>query len=173
MPPRRGLSSLSSPSGQMPTVGGDPQWQFRSRRHHAAGGTDCALVEGEPQALRHRSDRERHRHRYEVNEHYVDRLVEAGLKVAGRSVPDGLVEMIELPITPGSSPASFIRSSPPRRVRAIPCSSALSARRWCVPNATRAPAPVMLPVLSMSGGIPSAPSRSVPAPRHAALRSSE
>jgi CTP synthase len=40
---------------------------------------------------------ERHRHRYEVNEHYVPRLEAAGLRVAGRSLPDGLVEMIELP----------------------------------------------------------------------------
>ena len=39
---------------------------------------------------------ERHRHRYEVNEHYVPRLEAAGLRVAGRSLPDGLVEMIEL-----------------------------------------------------------------------------
>jgi CTP synthase len=43
---------------------------------------------------------ERHRHRYEVNEHYVQRLVDAGLRVAGRSVPDGLVEMIEIPTHP-------------------------------------------------------------------------
>jgi CTP synthase len=39
---------------------------------------------------------ERHRHRYEVNNRYVDLLCEAGLSVAGRS-EDGLVEMIELP----------------------------------------------------------------------------
>jgi CTP synthase len=38
---------------------------------------------------------ERHRHRYEVNERYVAKLVEHGLRVSGRSV-DGLVEMIEL-----------------------------------------------------------------------------
>jgi CTP synthase len=38
---------------------------------------------------------ERHRHRYEVNERYLDQLQSHGLKVAGRS-EDGLVEMIEL-----------------------------------------------------------------------------
>ncbi len=38
---------------------------------------------------------ERHRHRYEVNPDYVDRLQEAGLVVSGWS-PDGLVEIIEL-----------------------------------------------------------------------------
>ena len=39
---------------------------------------------------------ERHRHRYEVNPKYVDRLVEAGLVVSAWS-PQGLVEAIELP----------------------------------------------------------------------------
>lgn len=39
---------------------------------------------------------ERHRHRYEVNNRYLDVLCSAGLSVAGRS-EDGLVEMIELP----------------------------------------------------------------------------
>jgi len=39
---------------------------------------------------------ERHRHRYEVNPKYVDRLVEAGLIISAWS-PDGLVEAIELP----------------------------------------------------------------------------
>ena len=40
---------------------------------------------------------ERHRHRYEVNNTYVPALQEHGLAVAGRSVTDDLVEMIELP----------------------------------------------------------------------------
>ena len=66
------------------------------------GEQDCALVEGSLARRLYGTEviAERHRHRYEVNEHYVDRLVEAGLKVAGRSVPDGLVEMIELPDHP-------------------------------------------------------------------------
>ena len=38
---------------------------------------------------------ERHRHRYEFNNHYLDRMREAGLVFAGFSA-DGLVEMIEL-----------------------------------------------------------------------------
>lgn len=42
---------------------------------------------------------ERHRHRYEVNERYLDQLESHGLKIAGRSA-DGLVEMIELPDHP-------------------------------------------------------------------------
>ena len=39
--------------------------------------------------------RERHRHRYEFNNNYLEPLQAAGLVFSGRSV-DGLVEMIEL-----------------------------------------------------------------------------
>ena len=42
---------------------------------------------------------ERHRHRYEVNNNYRERLEEAGMRFSGRSVDD-LVEMIELPDHP-------------------------------------------------------------------------
>lgn len=40
--------------------------------------------------------KERHRHRYEVNEKYIDKLEAAGLRISGWS-PEGLVEFIELP----------------------------------------------------------------------------
>lgn len=40
---------------------------------------------------------ERHRHRYEFNDVYTKRLEEAGLVIAGRSVVENLVEIIELP----------------------------------------------------------------------------
>ena len=43
---------------------------------------------------------ERHRHRYEVNNAYIDTLVEHGLTIAGRSADGSLVEMIELPDHP-------------------------------------------------------------------------
>ncbi|MFT6433992.1 MAG: CTP synthase [Candidatus Azotimanducaceae bacterium] len=39
---------------------------------------------------------ERHRHRYEVNDHYVPLLEEAGMLVAGRSMDNSLVEVIEI-----------------------------------------------------------------------------
>jgi CTP synthase len=42
---------------------------------------------------------ERHRHRYEFNNHYLDELAEAGLSFSGFSA-DGLVEFIELPSHP-------------------------------------------------------------------------
>jgi CTP synthase len=40
---------------------------------------------------------ERHRHRYEVNNHYVDQLKEAGLVISARTPTENLCEMIELP----------------------------------------------------------------------------
>jgi CTP synthase len=40
--------------------------------------------------------RERHRHRYEVNNRYVDQLVDSGMVVGGRSEDGELVEMLEL-----------------------------------------------------------------------------
>ncbi|MCP0913342.1 MULTISPECIES: CTP synthase [Legionella] len=45
---------------------------------------------GKPQII------ERHRHRYEVNNLYVDALVAHGLIISGRSADDNLVEMVEL-----------------------------------------------------------------------------
>jgi CTP synthase len=42
---------------------------------------------------------ERHRHRYEFNNHYLDELAAAGLRFSGFSA-DGLVEFIELPSHP-------------------------------------------------------------------------
>ncbi len=40
---------------------------------------------------------ERHRHRYEFNEEYAKRVEEFGMVIAGRSIIDNLVEIIELP----------------------------------------------------------------------------
>ena len=40
--------------------------------------------------------KERHRHRYEVNENYISDLELGGLKIAGRSEDGGLVEMVEI-----------------------------------------------------------------------------
>ncbi|MCU0898673.1 MAG: CTP synthase, partial [Burkholderiales bacterium] len=43
---------------------------------------------------------ERHRHRYEVNGHYVPRLEDAGLKIAARTRAESLCELVELPDHP-------------------------------------------------------------------------
>lgn len=40
---------------------------------------------------------ERHRHRYEVNNHYVDQLKAAGLVISARTPTEELCEMVELP----------------------------------------------------------------------------
>jgi len=42
---------------------------------------------------------ERHRHRYEVNNDYVDQLIKAGLVVSARTPSEDLCEIIELPLT--------------------------------------------------------------------------
>ncbi|MCB1704741.1 MAG: CTP synthase [Halioglobus sp.] len=43
---------------------------------------------------------ERHRHRYEINNNYVERLQGAGMRIAGWSADHSLVEMVELPDHP-------------------------------------------------------------------------
>ena len=43
---------------------------------------------------------ERHRHRYEFNEHYLTRMEAAGLKASGRNPETGLVEIVEIPTHP-------------------------------------------------------------------------
>jgi CTP synthase len=43
---------------------------------------------------------ERHRHRYEFNNKYLNTLTEAGLMVCGKSADDTLVEVIEIPDHP-------------------------------------------------------------------------
>ncbi|MEM1173482.1 MAG: CTP synthase [Pseudomonadota bacterium] len=62
------------------------------------GAQDIHLTAGSLAATTYGSDtvRERHRHRYEVNNHYRDRLEASGLRFSGLSVDD-LVEMVELP----------------------------------------------------------------------------
>ena len=61
------------------------------------GAQSCHLEKGSKafQIYKKREILERHRHRYEVNNHYIEILEDAGLKVAGRSADKSLVEMIE------------------------------------------------------------------------------
>ena len=62
------------------------------------GGYDCALVPGTLAAKAYGTPiaRERHRHRYEVNNALLPQLEQAGLVVAGRDTESGLVEVVEL-----------------------------------------------------------------------------
>ncbi|MDE3011342.1 MAG: CTP synthase [Pseudomonadota bacterium] len=50
---------------------------------------------------------ERHRHRYEVNTQYHERLEAAGLRISGLSAQDSLCEMIELPGHPWFMASQF------------------------------------------------------------------
>jgi CTP synthase len=65
------------------------------------GGQECLLKEGSLVRQIYGADKiiERHRHRYEVNNEYIPRLEEAGLRVSAISSGEGLCEMVELPQT--------------------------------------------------------------------------
>lgn len=58
---------------------------------HLKKGSVCAKLYGATEVL------ERHRHRYEVNNAYVEQLTKAGLIFSGTSPDGNLMEMIELP----------------------------------------------------------------------------
>ena len=107
-------STEIEPDARHPVIGLVEEWMDGSgsmaRRQTRDGSEDlggtmrlgeqaCTL---EPGSLAHRMYgtarvRERHRHRYEVNEVYIPRLESEGLKVSARSARDSLVEMIEFP----------------------------------------------------------------------------
>ncbi len=62
------------------------------------GAQQCKLVSESRTADAYQSEMisERHRHRYEVNNNYVDKLQSSGLVVAGWSADDKLVEVVEV-----------------------------------------------------------------------------
>lgn len=66
------------------------------------GGQVCRLTPSSRARHAYGSDEivERHRHRYEVNNQFIDELIAAGLVVSGRSGDGSLVEMVELPDHP-------------------------------------------------------------------------
>ncbi len=66
------------------------------------GGQECMLEKGSLARRIYGQERivERHRHRYEVNNQYLDTLQSAGLKISGRSALQDLCEMVELPDHP-------------------------------------------------------------------------
>ena len=63
------------------------------------GGQECELKAGSLVRSIYGAKRivERHRHRYEVNNHYLPRLREAGMSVSGLSLTGELCEMVEIP----------------------------------------------------------------------------
>ncbi|MBQ0794719.1 MULTISPECIES: CTP synthase [Zhongshania] len=103
-------SSEFNDNGKNPVVGLITEWitadgEVEQRAHDDdLGGTMrlgaqlCHLVEGSAVAAVYGSAQitERHRHRYEVNNTYVERLQAAGLKVGGWSADKSLVEVVEI-----------------------------------------------------------------------------
>ncbi|QOJ31322.1 MAG: CTP synthase [Gammaproteobacteria bacterium] len=80
------------------------------------GAQDCRLQAGTLARRLYGRDvvRERHRHRYEFNNRYLERLQAAGLVFSGFSV-DGLVELVEIPDHPWFMACQFhpeFRSNP-------------------------------------------------------------
>ena len=66
------------------------------------GAWDCELKEGSivHQVYKSKKIAERHRHRYEYNDQYLEQLEAAGMKATGINPETGLVEIIELPSHP-------------------------------------------------------------------------
>jgi CTP synthase len=66
------------------------------------GGQPCRLQPGSKVRELYGKDEiiERHRHRYEFNNTYADRLHEAGMEFTGRSLDGSLVEVVEIPDHP-------------------------------------------------------------------------
>ena len=81
---------------------------------------------------------ERHRHRYEVNNHLRKRLEHAGLVFCGTSPDDRLVEVIELPDHPFFVASQYHPSSSRARCARSRCSASSWAARSSAPR-DRAP----------------------------------
>ncbi|HPH49602.1 MAG TPA: gamma-glutamyl-gamma-aminobutyrate hydrolase family protein, partial [Deltaproteobacteria bacterium] len=66
------------------------------------GAYECTIEPGTNAMRAYGTDRisERHRHRYEFNPAYEERLTQAGLIISGRNPESGLVEIVELPDHP-------------------------------------------------------------------------
>jgi CTP synthase len=104
-------STEFEPATPHPVIALITEWQERDGRveHRNAtsdlggtmrlGGQECLLKAGSTVREVYGADRivERHRHRYEVNNHYLPRIEAAGLRVSGVSAKEQLCEMIELP----------------------------------------------------------------------------
>ena len=85
----------------------DGKIEHRTEKSNMGGtmrlGAQAALLEPDSKAREvYGTDviNERHRHRYEVNNQYLDRLKDKGLRVSGLTQAEQLCEMIELPAHP-------------------------------------------------------------------------
>ena len=103
-------STEFNPDGPHPLIGLITEWQDASGKTETRsedsdlGGTmrlgaqKCPIEPGTLAAQIYGSEvNERHRHRYEVNNNYVEQLKKAGLVISARTPSEELCEMIELP----------------------------------------------------------------------------
>jgi CTP synthase len=103
-------STEFNPDGPHPLVGLITEWQDADGKVEVRsedsdlGGTmrlgaqKCPIEAGTLAAQIYGTEvNERHRHRYEVNNHYVDQLKAAGLVISARTPTEQLCEMVELP----------------------------------------------------------------------------
>ena len=64
------------------------------------GAYECQIREGSRTWSAYNGEtliRERHRHRYEFNNHYLDEFEQHGMKCAGTNPTSNLVEIVEIP----------------------------------------------------------------------------
>jgi len=114
------------------------------------GAWPCVLTQGTraEAAYGTKEISERHRHRYEVNNDYRERLVAAGLVISGTSPDQRLVEMVELPDHPYFVGCQFHPEFKSRPQAPHPLFSSFIAAA-CEQRATRAkPAPVEMAAAS-------------------------
>ena len=108
------------------------------------GSYEAVLAEGSVAAEAYGSTRvtERHRHRYEVNNAYRDRLEEAGLVISGVSPDSSLVEFVELPreVHPYYVSTQAHPEFKSRPTRSHPLFAGLVAAALAARGATTAPA---------------------------------
>ncbi|GEL47560.1 CTP synthase [Cellulomonas hominis] len=113
------------------------------------GSYEAVLAEGSVVAEAYGSTRvtERHRHRYEVNNAYRDKLEEAGLVISGVSPDSSLVEFVELPrethpyyVSTQAHPEFKSRPTRAHPLFAGLVAAALAAQQGAVPAGARAKA---------------------------------
>jgi CTP synthase len=96
------------------------------------GGQQCQLVSGSLAARVYGREviSERHRHRYEFNNRYLERFQEAGLRISGKTLDGRLVEVIEIPDHPWFLACQFHPefTSTPRRGHALFSGFIMAAR---------------------------------------------
>jgi CTP synthase len=106
-------SSEFLPTSPHPVIGLITEWmeggQLQTRDENSdlggtmrLGGKQCRLQQDTLAHSLYQKDviTERHRHRYEFNNQYFDRLETAGMRFSGKSIDGRLVEVIEIPDHP-------------------------------------------------------------------------